>query len=284
MKQDSKLPPHLTLLKREAGRENPQSASDINDRSMRAYREQYWYGGNFLANYIGIEDYIGKRILEVGSAEAGLLKFFHELGARCTGMELSPLRFSHSKLLNHTSAIKLVKGDICNPDSYKESLAEGFDIIVIRDVIEHIEDKLSALSNVFNLLSEDGRLFISFPPRYCPYAGHQQTVKNFLGKIPYIHLLPNSLYSAYLRMIGHPETGIDYLLATKLTRISIHRMEGFIREAGFKILRRGFFFSRPTYRFRFHFPTLRNPLAGLPGFREVLTNGALYVLMKRGND
>ena len=85
-------------------------------------------------------------------------------------------------------------------------------------------------------------------------------------------------------MIGHPETGIDYLLATKLTRISIQKMEGFIREAGFKILRRGLFFSRPTYRFRFHFPTLRNPLAGLPGFREVLTNGALYVLMKRGND
>ena len=156
MEQGSQLPPHLTLLKREAGRENPQSASDINDRSMRAYREQYWYGGNFLANYIGIEDYMGKRILEVGSAEAGLLKFFHELGARCTGMELSPLRFSHSKLLNDTSEIKLVKGDICNPDLYKESLAEGFDIIVIRDVIEHIEDKLSALTNVFNLLSEMG--------------------------------------------------------------------------------------------------------------------------------
>ena len=284
MEQGSQIPPHLTLLKREAGREKPQSASDINDRSMRAYREQYWYGENFLANYIGIEDYMGKKILEVGSAEAGLLKFFHELGACCTGMELSPLRFSHSKLLNDTSEIKLVRGDICNPDSYKESLAEEFDVIVIRDVIEHIENKLSALSNVFDLLSEDGRLFISFPPRYCPYAGHQQTVKNFLGKIPYIHLLPNSLYSTYLKMIGHPERGIDYLIATKLTRISIRRMEGFIREAGFKILRQGLFFSRPAYRFRFHFPTLKNPLAGLRGVREVLTNGALYVLMKRKND
>jgi 2-polyprenyl-3-methyl-5-hydroxy-6-metoxy-1,4-benzoquinol methylase len=285
MEQSSQLPPHLTLLKREEGREIPRSTSEINDRSMRAYNEQYWYGENFLADYIGLADYVGKKILEVGPAEAGLLKFLNEQGANCTGMELSPLRFSHSELLlSDNSEIKLEKGDICNSDSYLETLTEKFDVIIIRDVIEHIEDKLAALRNMFDLLSNEGRLFISFPPRYCAYAGHQQTVKSIFGKIPYLHLLSNTFYSAYLRMLGHPETGIDYLMATKMTRVSVRKMERLFSEAGYKIEKRGLFFFRPAYRFRFHLPTLKNPLSWLFGFRELLTNGALYVLEKRTNN
>lgn len=277
----STLPAHLTLLKREEGREYPQAVSEINERSMRAYREQYWYGKNFLAEYLDIDVFEGKDVLEVGPAEGGLLKFFSEQGAHCTGLEVSPLRYSHSKLLNEDSEIRLETGDICDPDSYGDAISTEFDAVVIRDVIEHIEDKLTALRNMFDLLKENGRLFISFPPRYCPFAGHQQTVKSFLGKIPYLHLLPDSLYSAYLRLLHHPAPGIDYLLATKMTRISIHQMELLFHEAGFQIEKRGLFFSRPAYRFRFRLPMLRNRFAWLPGLREVLTNGALYVLTKR---
>ncbi|MEE2877078.1 MAG: class I SAM-dependent methyltransferase [Candidatus Neomarinimicrobiota bacterium] len=272
---------HLTVLRREEGRTVPKSTEEIDARSMRAFREQAWYGEHVLAKFLGFDNYTGKKILEVGPAEAGLLQYFRSREASCTGIELSPLRFAHSQMLNDNSNIKLVAGDICDPVSYNNAFFGTFDVIVIRDVIEHIDDKTSALENMQSLLSKDGKQFISFPPRHCPFAGHQQTVKNPLCKIPYLHLLPNSLYVAYLRLMGHPSSGIEYLLATKRTRISVKKMERLFDITGFELEKRGLYFFRPAYKFRFRLPTLRNPLAWLPGFREVFSNGALYVLKRR---
>ena len=219
---------HLTALEKERGKPIPQSLDQINKRSMRAFREQAWYGKHFLSEYLGINNYERKRMLEVGPAEAGLLHYFQSLGAECTGIELSPLRFSHSQLLDKDSNIKLEKGDICDPSSYRNIISDHFDVIIIRDVIEHIDNKLMALNNMYQLLSPKGRLFISFPPRYCPFAGHQQTVNNGLCKIPYLHLLPNPIYKSYLRLFGHPSSGIEYLIATKRTIISIKRIDRFV--------------------------------------------------------
>ena len=70
--------------------------------------------------------------------------------------------------------------------------------------LEHISNKETALSNMFSILRPGGKLFISYPPKYCAYAGHQQTVSNIFGKIPYIHLLPDFLYKLYLKMINCP--------------------------------------------------------------------------------
>ena len=103
-------------------------------------------------------------------------------------------------------------------------ITEKHDTIIIRDVIEHIEDKKTALINMFELLKPGGKLYISFPPKYCAYAGHQQTTPSIMGKLPYLHLLPNFLYEGYLRLIGCPEKKINYLLSTKNTRISIRIM------------------------------------------------------------
>ncbi len=259
----------------------PETTDEIDERSMRAFREQAWYAEHFLKNFLAIDDFTGKSVLEVGPAEAGLLQFFNSRGALCTGIELSPLRFAHSQILDDNSDIKLIEGDICDPVSYDDTLSGGFDVIIIRDVIEHIDDKSSALQNMRALLSENGKLFISFPPRYCPFAGHQQTVKNAFCKVPYLHLLPNNIYSNYLRYMGHPSAGIDYLLATKRTRISVRKMEHLFVNTGFELEKRGLYFFRPAYKFRFHLPIIRNPLIWLPGFREIFTNGALYLLKQR---
>tara|TARA_B100000686_G_scaffold144444_1_gene151884 strand:- start:2871 stop:3716 length:846 start_codon:yes stop_codon:yes gene_type:complete len=280
MKNYSKMS-HLTALEKERGKPIPQSLDQINKRSMRAFREQAWYGKHFLSEYLGINNYERKRMLEVGPAEAGLLHYFQSLGAECTGIELSPLRFSHSQLLDKDSNIKLEKGDICDSSSYRNIISDHFDVIIIRDVIEHIDNKLMALNNMYQLLSPKGRLFISFPPRYCPFAGHQQTVNNGLCKIPYLHLLPNPIYKSYLRLFGHPYSGIEYLIATKRTRISIKRMERLFQLSKFDVLKTGLFFSRPAYQFRYGIPTLRNPVGSLPGLREIFTNGALFVLTRQ---
>jgi len=260
-----------------------QAYHEVSDRCLRCYREQYWYGENFLFKFIGDENVSGKRILEIGCAEAGLLKFYQEKGAVCSGLELSDVRYNNALLLNEEQPIHLFQANICAPDSYSSEINELYDTIIIRDVIEHIEDKETALRNMFNLLKPGGKLFMSFPPKYCAYAGHQQTVPNILGKIPYLHLLPNSIYVAYLKLIGCPENKINYLISTKETRISIRKMRQLVSRVGYTIQKENNYVFRPAYRFRFGLPTIKNLFNMVPILDEVFSNGILYLLTKPEN-
>ena len=219
-----------------------QVADQVSDRCLRCYREQQWYGENFLFDFIGDTNVSGKRILEIGCAEAGLLKFYQNKGAICSGLELSDVRFNNALLLNESSVLHLFQ------------------------------------ANIFNLLKPGGKLFMSFPPKYCAYAGHQQTVPTLLGKLPYLHVLPNFIYKAYLNLISCPEKKINYLISTKETRISIRLMGNLVKSIGYHVIKESKWFLRPAYSFRFRLPKMKNPVSWIPGLDEVFSNGVLYLL------
>ncbi len=256
------------------------SFNKISKRCLRCYSEQQWYGENFLFEYSKFKDVKSKRILEIGCAEAGLLKFYHKKGAVCSGIELSDIRFSNALLLDKKKEINLFQADICDPNSYNKYIKKKFDMIIIRDVIEHIDNKKIALENIFEILKPGGKLFMSFPPKYCAYSGHQQTIPNFFGKLPFIYMLPDAMYKKYLKLISCSEKKIKYLISTKNSRVSIRKMQEIINSLGFIILDQSRWFSRPAYAFRFNFPKIKNPFSFIPILDEVLSNGVLYLLEK----
>ena len=253
-------------------------AGEISDRCLRCYKEQYWFGENFLFNYINESNVKGKRVLEIGCAEAGLLKFYNEKGANCSGLELSNTRFNNAMLLNDKKKLHLFQANICDPSSYKKHIKQSYDLIIIRDVIEHISNKEIALSNMFSILKPGGKLFISYPPKYCAYAGHQQTIPNTFGKIPYIHLMPDFLYEKYLKLINCSSKKIKYLIETKKNRISNFEMFRLLTATGFKVLKRSNWFIRPAYSFRFKLPKLKNPFSWISVLDEVFCNGMLILV------
>ena len=253
-------------------------AEKISKRCLRCYSEQYWFGENFLFEYINDNFVKGKKILEIGCAEAGLLKFFNHKGAICSGLELSDTRYKNAILLNEKDNLHLFQPDICDPYSYSKHINQKYDLIIIRDVIEHIKNKEKALLNIYSILQPGGKLFISYPPKYCAYAGHQQTVSNVFGKIPYIYLLPDFLYELYLKLINCPNKKIQYLIKTKHTRISNTAMFQLLSEIGFKILKKSNWLIRPAYSFRFKLPKMKNPFSWIPGLDEVFCNGMLILL------
>ena len=255
---------------------------EISNRCMRCYNEQHWYGENFLLNYLGEKSIVGKRVLEVGCAEAGLLKFFSSKGANCYGIELSNERFKNAILLNEATnnQFNLFQANICYPETYKGLIKDKFDLIIIRDVIEHIPEKELALKNIYGLLKVGGKLFMSFPPKYCAYAGHQQTAPKILAKLPYLHLMPNTLYKYYLLIIGCNKNKIDYLIKTKSTRISIAEMKSITKKIGYKIKKESNWLIRPAYSFRFGIPKLKNPFSIVPLFNELFCNGILFLFRK----
>ena len=94
-------------------RNNKKISHVISDRCMRCYGEQEWYGKNFLSSYLEDKKLKGKKILEIGCAEAGLLKFFTNEGAICYGVELSDIRFQNAILLNKETSINFFQAHKC---------------------------------------------------------------------------------------------------------------------------------------------------------------------------
>ena len=255
-------------------------SSQISERCLRCYNEQQWYGANFLFDYIGDSDVSGYKILEIGCAEAGLMKFYQGKGAVCSGLELSDARYKNATLLDVNNHVHLFQADICNPHTYKDDIVDQYNIIILRDVIEHIPDQELALRNIYTILKPGGKLFLSFPPKFCAYAGHQQTVPKIMGKLPYLHLMPNYFYVFYLRIIGCSDKKIQYLLETKKTRISINKMKNLIKKIGYSISKESNWFIRPAYSFRFGLPKIINPFSWIPILNEIFCNGMLFLLKK----
>jgi len=244
------------------------------------FNEQLWYAENVIHEYFGAPDYTGKSVFEIGCAEGGGLHFFAERGARCYGLEYSPGRYQNSLEMNDTQKVTFLLGDFLNPEMYKDKIPDSFDYIILRDVIEHLQDKRFALQTIYDLLAKGGKLFLSFPPKYSPFAGHQQVMLNKLGRLPYLHLLPTPIYKLYLILLSQPAKSIEGLISVKNLRISLCKMEKLLREIGFLTEKKDYFLVRPCYEKRFGWKRMKNPFSGIPLVREVTTMGALYVVCK----
>ncbi|MFZ9754452.1 MAG: class I SAM-dependent methyltransferase, partial [Bacteroidia bacterium] len=140
----------------------------------------------------------GSRILEIGCGEAGVLQAFTDLGHTCVGIELEESRLEFARAF---MAKELAEGQVSflNKDIYdvnvQDDLGEGFDLILLKDVIEHIPDQARFMPQLHRFLKPGGRVFFAFPPWMMPYGGHQQVLPGKIAsKLPYYHLLPGALY------------------------------------------------------------------------------------------
>ncbi|MDZ7270826.1 MAG: class I SAM-dependent methyltransferase [candidate division KSB1 bacterium] len=215
------------------------------------------------------------RVLEVGCAEAGFLDVLYGLGIQGVGLELSPARVALAKAKN--PGLEVVIGDITEP-ACVNAVGDNFDLVVMRDVMEHVVDRVAAMQNVRRLLKTGGYFYVSFPPKYSPFAGHQQVGRSVLRLVPYLHLLPAPLLRRLGRLAGEAEYQIANIIANRRHGLSIASFERLCREHGLRPVVRELFLARPVYRVRFGIPCIRLP--NLPGMRELLTLGyeALYRL------
>jgi len=251
----------------------------FHERRIKFYKEQYWYAKEYLSKYLSIKEYKNKNVLEVGSAEGGAIKYFFEQGANCWGVEISKGRNDFAIEYIKEEKIEFLEGDICN-DAFVKELPQ-MDLILIRDVIEHIPDKLTALKNLNKLLKQDGIIFLSYPPKYSPYAGHQQNVKKRIGSLPFIHLLPKGLYRLFLSSANLTNEKINELMQTRRDMIAINKIESLFKKAKLIIRQKDFYFIRPCFEKRFGWKPKKIVFNNILMLKEVFTLGALYKLAKK---
>lgn len=228
-----------------------------------------------------------RQVLEIGCAEAGVLKAFIEEGHQCIGIELNPhrVKLAESFLAKELKAgkIKFITRDIHEID-IQEDIGHGFDLIILKDVIEHIHDQEKFIKKLHVFLNPGGKVFFGFPPWQMPYGGHQQICRSrFLSKLPYFHLFPRTIYKLILRSFGETPERIEDLLEIKDTGISLERFERLLKDSNYQITNRKLFLINPIYKYKFNIKTrTQNALiAGLPFVRNFLTTCGYYLIEKK---
>lgn len=196
----------------------------------------------------------GDRILEVGCGEGGNLLPFIERGGNVTGVDLNERQLDRARQYLAEEGypdIQIIHQNIY--DSSVDQLGQ-YDVIFLRDVIEHIPDQERFMKYIKSFLKPDGVMFFGFPPWQMPFGGHQQVLKGWVSKIPYVHLLPEFLYRRIMRLSGIPERIIDSRITIRETGISIERFERCVESAEFSIIRKTHYLTNPNYKTKFGLP------------------------------
>jgi SAM-dependent methyltransferase len=224
----------------------------------------------------------GSRVLEIGCGAGGVLKAFADRGARVTGVDLHEPSIEYAR--RRFGAADAATWRFEASDIYDVAPVDvdgPFDLIVMKDTIEHIHDQRRLFERLDGFLAPAGRLFFAFPPWQMPFGGHQQICRHpALMRLPYFHLLPRRVYEAVLRRFGEPPETVDALLEIKQTGISIERFERIAGETGHRVAARKLYLVNPMYQYRYGLAPREqiDAVAGVPVLRDFVTTSAYYLV------
>ncbi len=234
------------------------------------YHEQRAFASSYLVPYLRahLPQFTRMRVLEVGCGEGGLIAVLQEQGVEAVGLELSPARVAIAREKN--PALRVYVGDITDPKC-KKVVGGDYDLVVMRDVMEHIVERAAAMRNVRALLRQGGFFYVSFPPKYSAFAGHQQVGRSFLRFLPFVHLLPAFLVRMLGRIGKEHRHQIESIIGHGRYGLTVAALERLCRAQGFRPVVRELFLVRPIHRLRFGLRPLRAP--DFPVVREWLATG-----------
>ncbi len=103
------------------------------------------------------------KVLDIGPANGLFMVLLRELGFdRVDGLEISP----HFRDVLNQKSLRAQAGDIVSGEGLAD-LDPPYDVVVLMEVLEHLEDPDNALRHARELLAPDGRLFLMVPMRDC---------------------------------------------------------------------------------------------------------------------
>jgi len=263
-------------------------AFDFHSDKATYFRFQFENAQKYVVPYV--EKFVplqaGTKVLEIGCGEAGVLKAFTELGCICTGIELHNNRLDDARILMKdeltTGKIQFINRDIYDIDTEKD-LAYKYDLIILKDVIEHIPQQEKFMQRLHSFLAENGKVFFGFPPWQMPFGGHQQICESkFLSLLPYYHLLPMPLYLGILKLFGEHAATVNELKEIKETGISIERFEKICATENFNIYQKTFYLINPIYEYKFGLKVRQQFafISHIPIVRNFFTTAVYYLIGK----
>jgi SAM-dependent methyltransferase len=222
----------------------------------------------------------GSAVGDFGCHQGGVLQGLREVAGIGSGIgfdvDEASIRRSPFK---PSTRFRLLPGDILDIDAERYK----FDLILLRDVIEHTRNPVAILKKAQTCLTHGGCIFVSFPPYYSPFGGHQHETSNGIRFVPFIHYLPDVLFYSLSRFRDTPYMSAAGTLAdikaVRQTRLTLAKAERAFDRAGLRIEGQEFFLFRPEFQIRYALSSWHIPLVHrVPIVREFVTCGAYYLL------
>ena len=124
----------------------------------------------------------GASVLDVGCGEGGGLCALHDAGAYCCGFDVDQIRIDLARTMQDTRGIPFATGDMYAAE--RPFLQHTFDLVMLHDVFEHLEQKDATLQSLRRYLAEHGKMFITFPPYFSAFGAHQQLLHAPFARVP----------------------------------------------------------------------------------------------------
>ncbi len=242
---------------------------------------QYNLGKDVIVPYLmGLSVFqAGDNVMEIGSAEGGVLAAFVEAGARnalATDIARNRLEVGSEIAASLNLLIDYKFHDILN-EPVAPQWKEAANLVILRDVIEHLDDTDLALKKIREFIKPGGFLYVTFPPYYSPFGGHQHNLKNFWGKFPYIHFLPDAIFNKLIA--GGREADIAEVKRLRNIRMSPKKFISSATSNGYSIFKADYYLLRPVFKMKFGLPAVKiTPISSLPFVKELFSLEASYIL------
>jgi len=227
-------------------------------------------------------DLTGFDVGDFGAHQGGMLDALRDSGlvASGVGLELSAEVVASSPFVGD-DRFRLEVTDVMA----REPDAPMFDLVLMHDVLEHIPEYEGAVMAVARALRPGGYLFVSFPPYYSPFGGHQHLARGRVRNIPFLHVLPRRLFSRVARPTANEymsaEGVREDMVSVREAKLTLGGAERAFARAGLVLVDRDLFLMRPEYTLRYGVKTRRAGVLGrLPLVREALVGGGFYLVRK----
>jgi len=109
--------------------------------------------------YNNIKEHIGDDVLEIGSGVGAMTKYFDDRELCCVDINDKHIKALEEKYKSYTN-IKIVKTDISRNF---HNIKKQFDTVLCINILEHVEDDLNMLINIYNLVKQGGKFVLVLP-------------------------------------------------------------------------------------------------------------------------
>ena len=254
----------------------------LNKNNFNSWKEYYFEYQRSLAQHYYIPflkknkvELNNKHVLEIGCGNGGFISAFGNFSDNCVGFDLKDLEWEKNNVKYH-------KLDVFD-DELINKFDSKFDIIILRDVIEHLDNAQTSklFSQIEKLSNSNTVILITFPPFYSPFGLHQQVLlKSILRFIPYLSSLPKSLIKVLIKNDKNKD-GIDELLSLYDSKKTISMFYRLISQKYYKVLDEEFFHVRPSHEIRYGVKTIKSRVVHhIPWLREILITGTIFLIKK----
>jgi SAM-dependent methyltransferase len=229
------------------------------------------------------------RILDVGCGDGGATCALAEAGARIDALDIEPrrLEMAAERARSRGLELKFETADITDATTL-DRFGGPYDLILFRDVLEHIPDVDAALAQCSERLADGGGIVVIYPPYWSAYGGHQQTrgaARRFgvrWAKLPFIHWLPRPVWAALARSAAVSDAEWEDVSIVRRACLTIGGLGGRARRHGLRVDRVRRYLLRPTFNLRYGTPVLDAGILGwIPLLRDIVVSGNWELLRRR---